>query len=376
MSDRPDESRYVRQARVAAIGAEGQRRIEAGTAVIVGCGALGTVAADLLVRAGVGRVVIADRDIVELSNLHRQTLFDEADALAGTPKAVAAAERLARVNRRVETVPRVMDVSADTIDGLLAAATLPGEPRVLVDATDNFATRLLLNDAAVCWGWPLVYSGVVGTQATLMTVLAAWRGDEAGESEAYARPWLDAGVSGPCLRCLMDEPPAAGAVPTCESAGVIGTVSATVAAMQATEAIKCLVGDWAAVERRLVRLDAWGNRTDRLDTAAARDAGCRCCGQGRFDYLARSARGTSVTMCGRGAVQVTPAAGLAVSLGELAEQLGSHAPTRLGPGVLRAELPADEPAEALTVFDDGRTLVHGTEDPAVARSLVARYLGG
>ncbi|MEM1207854.1 MAG: ThiF family adenylyltransferase [Planctomycetota bacterium] len=367
--------RYARQARLHVVGDAGQRTIERGVAVIVGCGALGTVAADLLVRAGVGRVVIADRDVVELSNLHRQTLFDEDDARAGKPKAIAAADRLRRVNGRVEVVPRVMDATAETIGSLLDDADDGQRPRVLVDATDNFGTRLLINDAAVRWGWPLVYAGVVGTDATLMTVLPAWGGDESEPSDGR-RPWLAAGLVGPCLRCLMDEAPAAGAVPTCESAGVLGSVSAAVAAMQATEAIKCLLGDWSAVERRLVRLDAWGNRLDRLDTTAARDPDCPCCGRGEFDHLARSSRGTTVTLCGRGAVQVTPAGGLAVSLETLADQLSTQADARLGPGVLRAQLPDAEPADALTVFDDGRTLVHGTQDPAVARTLVARYLGG
>ncbi|MEO0587962.1 MAG: thiazole biosynthesis adenylyltransferase ThiF, partial [Planctomycetota bacterium] len=169
----------------------------------------------------------------------------------------------------------------------------------------------------------------------------------------------------------------AGSVATCESAGVLGSVSAMVGAVQATEAIKCLVGDWAAVERRLVRVDAWGNRHRALETDAARDADCPCCGRGKWELMGVSARGRAVALCGRGAVQVTPTAGGggAATLERLAEALSAFGPTRVGPGVLRAELVGEAAATGLTVFEDGRTLVHGTEDPAVARSIVARYVG-
>jgi len=377
MVDRP--TRYARQARLAQVGEAGQRRLGDGVAVVVGCGALGTVTADLLVRAGVGRVVIADRDVVELGNLHRQTLFTEADASSAMPKATAAAERLAAVNGDVSVEGRVIDVTSETVGALLEEATGETGGRVLVDGTDNFATRLLLNDAAVRWGWPMVYGGVVGTEATLMTVLAGWSGWSGSEDGVGTLPWVAAGCVGPCLRCLMPEAPAAGAVATCESAGVLGSVSATAAAMQATEAVKCLVGDWAAVNRGLLRVDAWANAYRLHDTAGARDPECACCGRGEFSYLSRSSRGQTVTLCGRGAVQVTPASGGAVTLERLAEELSGMAGVeraKLGPGVLRAELVEGESATALTVFADGRALVHGTSDGSAARTVVARYLGG
>lgn len=338
-------ARYDRQARFAPIGREGQRRLAESTVLVVGCGALGSTSADLLVRAGVGRVRLVDRDFPELSNLQRQSLFDEADVAAALPKAVAAANRLRRVNSAVEVEPVVADLTHENIDRVAQGA------RVVVDGTDNFETRLLVNDYAIETGTPWVFGGVVGAEGQVLTVLP-------GQT--------------PCLLSLAPEPPGPGEAPTCDTAGVLGPAVNVVASIQALEAIKLLVGDVAAVRRGLLVVDLWSNRTRTLDLAPLHPEGsCPACHQGRFPWRRGERAAHATVLCGRNAVQVQPVTPGPVDLERLAGVLAPLGPVTTNAFLTRVVM-GDR---TLTVFRDGRAIVSGVTDPAEARSLVARTLG-
>jgi adenylyltransferase/sulfurtransferase len=235
--------RYHRQTLLRQIGREGQKKLASSRALLVGCGALGTVLAEQLVRAGVGTIRIIDRDVVELTNLQRQTLFDESDAAEGVPKAIAAERRLGAINSAVRIEPIVADFHAGN------AEELAGRPDVILDGTDNAETRYLINDLAVKHGITWVYGACVGTEGRVMTV----------------RPG-----DGPCLRCLFPEPPTAGELPTCDTAGVLGPLAGIVASLQAVAAIKLLSGNAAALGREMTAIDVWSNRIRSIDTTDAR----------------------------------------------------------------------------------------------------------
>ncbi|MEW6720062.1 MAG: ThiF family adenylyltransferase [Thermodesulfobacteriota bacterium] len=336
-----DDPRYARQAVLPVVGREGQRRLAESTALIVGCGALGSAQAELLARAGVGKLVLVDRDVLELHNLQRQLLFDEQDVRDRLPKAVAAARRLRAVNSAIDVEAVVTDVTAANIGELLEPASLA------LDGTDNIETRYLLNDAAVLAGKPWVYGGVLGTDGAVMAV----------------RPG-----SGPCLRCVFPEPPEPGELPTCETQGVLNTAVAWVAALQATEAIRLLVG--APTDGPFLHtLDVWRGTATPVKVERLKD--CVCCGLRRFEFL-ESGRGSSSTVfCGRNAVQVTPERSAAPDFDRLREALSPLGEVTVN-GLL-LEFAAD--GHRLVVFPDGRVLVTGTTDTARARSLVARYIG-
>lgn len=337
------------------IGEAGQRRLAGARVVVVGCGALGTAIADLLVRAGVGErdagggVTIIDRDIVELTNLQRQTLFEEADAAAGTPKAAAAAARLARVNGGVNITPVVADLNARSAERLVLG---PGKPDVVLDATDNFSTRYLINDLCVKNSIPWVYGGAVGTQGMVMTVL----------------PRRTA-----CLRCVFPEAPSPGTEPTCDTAGVLGPVTALVGAVQAAEAIKCIVGAEAA--KGLLTVDLWTGVTRRLDVGGARED-CPCCGRGEHPYLEGLVGTAATVLCGRNAVQVNPpleAVRGRMDFEALGRRLAPHGTFESSRLMLRGVLRAE--GLELTVFPDARAIIRGTTDPAAALAVYARYIG-
>jgi adenylyltransferase/sulfurtransferase len=340
----PELDRYSRQIRFAPLGLDGQRRLQQGRVLVLGCGALGTAQADLLVRAGVGFVRLVDRDFVELSNLQRQSLFDEHDVAEALPKAVAAARRLARINSRITIEPVVADVAAETI------RPLAHDVDVIVDGTDNFETRYLINDLAVESNKPWVYGGCLGAEGQTMTILP---GDT------------------PCLRCVMEEPPPAGAQPTCDLAGVLGPIIHAIAAIQALEVLKILAGRREAVQRGLILLDLWENRVKALKQAPRDPAGCPCCGRREFPWLHGHRAQRAAVLCGRNAVQINPPEPTSVDLAELAARLAPLGTVRQNPFLIRFTA---EPY-VLTCFPDGRTIVSGTDDPGLARSLVARYLG-
>jgi adenylyltransferase/sulfurtransferase len=339
--DATSAGRYARQVALEEIGRAGQQTIFRSTILVVGCGALGSAQAELLARAGIGRLILVDRDVLELNNLQRQLLFDERDVRERLPKSMAAARRLKAINSEITVEAAVVDVTARNVEDLLRSADLA------LDGTDNIETRYLLNDAAIRAGKPWIYGGVLGTAGAVMAV----------------RPG-----DGPCLRCLFEEPPDAGGQPTCATQGVLNTAVAWVAALQVTEALKLLVGDPAA-EFKLHTLDVWRGSVGSI--AVQRRDSCVCCGQRRFEFL-NAERGSSLTvLCGRNTVQVTPEGRAAPDFAALSERLAPLGEVTLNGLVLEFVCGAHR----LVVFPDGRVLVMGTTDTIEARTLVAKYIG-
>ncbi|MEM9374366.1 MAG: ThiF family adenylyltransferase [Planctomycetota bacterium] len=347
----PDFSRYLRQTTIPEIGTRGQRRLFDAHAVIVGCGTLGCVTADQLARAGVGRLTIIDRDLVEPGNLQRQVLFDERHARARTPKAAAASERVGEINADVRALPAIADLRPSNAVSLVIDGP-HGRPDVVLDGTDNFETRYLLNDLCVRHGMPYLYAGVVGTRA-MRAVFAG----------SYDRP---------CLRCVFDRPPPPGSQPTCETAGVLGPAAATIGGMQAAEAIKLIVRA-ETVATDLLQIDVWTGLRRSTDLSAARDSSCPCCGDGRFEFL-DGPDPEAAGMCGRNAVQVMPAAEHRLVFDELIEQLSSAGKITSSPFMVRLA-PEELPGVSISVFRDGRAVIEGVEDTSRARALYARYIG-
>lgn len=348
----PQPDRYHRQTLLPQIGSAGQDRLRAARVLLVGCGALGTVLAEQLARAGVGTIRIVDRDVVELSNLQRQTLFDETDAVESTPKAVAARERIARVNSAVRVEAVVADFHSGNAEELAGLNDPDGSVDLILDGTDNVETRGLINDVSIKHGIPWIYGACVGTQGRVMTI----------------RPAESA-----CLRCVFPEPPGAGELPTCDTAGVLGPLAGIVASLQSVAAIKLLIGQTEAVAREMVVIDVWANRIRSIDLTDARRADCPTCGQRRFDALDSASRRT-VSLCGRNAVQIRPDAPGGVQLETLATRLAPFGRVTRTPYLLRLDF-RDEPTLSATVFPDGRLIVAGTTDIERARSLYARYIG-
>ncbi len=344
--------RYHRQRLLPEIGDAGQERLARGRVLFVGCGALGCAQADLLARAGVGHLRIVDRDVVEPTNLQRQTLYSEADV--GKAKALAAAERLRAINSGITIEPITADVTSENAEELAAGCD------AILDGTDNFETRYLLNDVSVKLGVPYVYGGVIASRGMAATFVP---GD---------RPH-----STPCLRCVLPEPPPAGSVPTCDTAGVLGPAVAIVAAQQAADAMKVLLGRLDLLGGTMLDFDLFKNtrRRLRLQDLAGDRTTCRCCGLGLFDSLDGALSSGAQALCGRGAVQVTPSSGAMVSLDELANRLAAHGPCRRVGPLLKAEATQGEKRYGLTIFPDGRAIISGTEDLAEARSLYARLVG-
>ena len=327
------------------IGEVGQRKLAASRILLIGCGALGTTIADQLVRAGVGHLTVVDRDIVELTNLQRQTLFDESDASEELPKAVAAAKRLAAVNSVVKVKAVVADVHAGNIEELIR----PGFD-LLLDGTDNIRTRYLINDVSVKHEIPWVYGAAVATEGRVMSI----------DSPAT-----------PCLRCIFPTPPNPQELQTCDTAGVLGMAASIVGAYQAIETIKILTS--GRVAKALMRFDFWTPRMHTVSTEEAKNANCICCGQRRFEYL--DAPGDiGAALCGRDAVQVRPMGKIELNLDRLAEKLGRAGKVQRTAYFIRCQL-NDPPRISLTVFPDGRSLVHGLTDVGRAKSLHARFVG-
>jgi adenylyltransferase/sulfurtransferase len=333
-----DGDRYSRQVRFPGIGVEGQHLIASARVVIVGCGALGSVSAELLARAGVGFLRLVDRDFVEPSNLQRQFLYDESDAASALPKAVAARARLSRINSGIEIEAAVADLVPSNAADLLGDATL------ILDGADNFETRYLINDFAVGRGVPWIYGGAVGSYGVTMAIV----------------PDRTA-----CFRCLYPDSPA-GVQPTCETVGVLGPVTAAVAALQAAEALKVITGHFE--RSTITTLDLWSGGIRQVAQPDP-DPECPCCARREFPYLDGTRR-APVSLCGRNAVQIHERA-RPIDLSRLAETLRGIAEIRSNEFALRARI---DPYE-LTVFPDGRAIVKGTTDIGIARSLYARYVG-
>ena len=336
------QDRYSRQVRFQHFGEAAQARLRDSSALLVGAGALGTWLASMLVRAGLGRLTIVDRDVVVLSNLQRQLMFTEADV--DRPKAVAAAEHLRAANHEVEVTPVAEEFTPRTF------AELPQPPDLILDGTDNFATRYLLNDLAAKHGIPWIYGGVVGAHGTAMVVLP-------GEA--------------PCLRCIMPEPPATGETDTCETAGVLAPAVAALTAFQAAEALKILAGLDDAVTRGIVVLDTWNHRHDLRMTEAKPSPACPACAHQEYPALGADWSG-AVSLCGRDAIQVQPRTGADLDLRNLAANLeGAVESPQLTPDLLRFRAEGCR----FSVFPGGRALLFGAGDVDRARILYDRYVG-
>jgi adenylyltransferase/sulfurtransferase len=335
--------RYARQVVLEQIGEAGQQRLLSATAAVVGCGALGTNVANGLVRAGVGRVRLIDRDFVELNNLQRQVLFDEEDVAQGLPKAIAAAGKLRRINSQVQVEPVVTDVNPENVERLI------GDVDLVLDGTDNFETRLLINDACIKLGLPWIYGGVVATYGMTMAIIP-------GET--------------PCFRCFLSDLPAPGSTPTCDTVGVLGPAATVIAALEVTEAVKLLTGQVDALHGRLLCFDVWAGTLDRLSMGKG-DEPCPACDQGRFEFLEAREGSWATSLCGRDAVQVNVRQDARVSLPGLARRLRASGQVSYNDYMLRFRVDGYE----LNVFPDGRAIIKGCTDPAVARTLYARYVG-
>ena len=357
--------RYSRQLLFSGIGQEGQRALARSTVTIIGCGALGAMQAEMLARAGVGqtsggqtsgcqtsggKLRLVDRDFVEESNLHRQIMFEEQDARDRLPKAVAAANRIRRINSEIEVEFHVRDVNYTNVEQLISGSDL------VLDGTDNFETRYLINDAALRAGIPWIYGAAVGAHGLQMTI----------------RPGAT-----PCLRCLFPEIPAPGTSPTCDTAGVILPIIAAVVSWQVVEALKLLMGKTEQLHQSLLQFDLWENRTTRLRldrVGQSADNPCPACQLGRYDFLNVQGGQLVTALCGRDAIQISPASNMAnngLNLPELAVQLRNVGEVSYNAYLLKFRVGEIE----MTIFPDARCLVRGTDDPVVARSLYARYLG-
>ncbi len=358
--------RYQRQMLLPGFGEEGQRRLRESTALVLGCGALGTVVADMLARAGVGHLVIVDRDFIELTNLQRQVLFDERDVADAIPKAEAAKRKLATINSQVEVTAIVDDINHTNIERFAAGADL------LVDGLDNFETRYLANDLAVKRGLPYVYGGAVGTTGMAFPILphtpggdAAWETLEGGSRAT------------PCFRCLFDEAPPPGMSATCDTVGVIGPVVGMVANFEAAEALKILSGNLDRVCPTMLNLDLWANSILQLKVGKAYEAGeCPCCKGRRFEYLEGRAGSSAATLCGRNAVQLRhrqQAGG--IDFRGIGEKLRAHGRVAANDFMLRADITESDKRWEITLFPDGRAIIKGTDDASVARGVYARYVG-
>src|SRR5712692_6499071 len=337
--------RYSRQMRFPGIGEEGQRRLLDSHVTLCGCGALGTVLANALIRAGVGHLRLVDRDYIETNNLQRQVLFDEHDVAENLPKAEAAARKLGAINSSVFVEPIVADIDRTNVIGFCQDVDL------ILDGTDNFEIRYLINDVAVKLGKPWVYGGCIGSHGQTMTILP-------GET--------------PCLRCVFEAAPAPGEAGTCETAGVLGPIVNIIASYQATEALKILSGHREAVNRDLLYFDVWENTQRKIKIAPLLGkVDCPCCQHRRFEWLEGDLGSHTTSLCGRNAVQVSHRTATTLNFEDLARHLETLGEVSYNRFMLRF----DAEGYQFTVFPDGRAIIKGTSDVDKARTLYAKYVG-
>ncbi|MDH3266666.1 MAG: ThiF family adenylyltransferase [Gammaproteobacteria bacterium] len=357
-------ARYHRQMLLPGFGQEGQQRLSESTVFLLGCGALGSVAADMLARAGVGHLVIADRDFVDLTNLQRQVLFDERDVADATPKAQAAKRKIANINSGVQVTSIVDDINHGNIERYASGAD------VLLDGLDNFETRYLANDLAVKTTRAYIYGAAVGTTGMAFPILP---------HAAHKTAWhvADNDLATPCLRCLFEEAPAPGSSPTCDTIGVISSAVAIVANYQVAETLKILTGNYERVNRTLLNLDLWANEFMALKVDDVYDkTDCPCCKHRQFDYLDGKVGSAAAALCGRDAVQLRhrqQADG--VDLDAIAARLSKNGAVNNSEFLLQAKIDDNGSNFEITLFADGRAIIKGTNDTGVARSIYAKYVG-
>jgi molybdopterin/thiamine biosynthesis adenylyltransferase len=334
--------RYSRQTRFGPIGELGQKQLSDARVGVAGLGALGSVVADELVRAGIGSLCLIDRDFVELSNLQRQTLYDEQDVAQNLPKAVAAERKLRRINSEVSVESEVDDLNTSNVEAWIEDLDL------VVDGLDNFETRFVLNDACRKLGKPWIYGAALGSYGLVLPVLP----------------------DSHCLRCVVESLPAAGSSPTCDTVGVIAPITNAIGSLQVSQALRLLTGQLSIESVRLISFDIWSLRFRTLKLPAESRDQCPLCKEGRLDYLSREPLRT-VTLCGRNAVQLIPGTRTHLDLVALTRALETYGPVRSNEFLLQC---ADPPYE-LTVFRDGRAIVKGTEEPKIAKSVYSRMIG-
>jgi adenylyltransferase/sulfurtransferase len=351
-----ETERYLRQILFQPMGQEGQERLARARAVVVGCGAIGSTTAGLLARSGVGYLRVVDRDVLEVTNLQRQELFDEEDLKEGLPKALAAERKLRRINSTLQIEGITTDLNP------LNAETLLKDAQVILDGTDNFETRLLINDYALKTRTPWIYSACLGSQALLMDVLP----DRT-----------------PCLRCLVGSIPIPGSLPTCETAGILAPTAKLIASLQATEALKILTGHLEALVSGLINIDLWKGTFQKVNTQTALSPTCPACQRGEYEFLNAKGFSLTTTLCGSNAVQIAPALnrtgsgpanGSKVDLPALSRRLQSalgNSCVTQSPYLLRLRLKGYE----MIIFPDGRALLLGTQDTSLARTLYSQYVG-
>ncbi len=343
----PKLERYSKQLLFAGLGEERQMRLLSSRVLLCGCGALGTVLAETLVRAGVGFLRIVDRDFVELSNLQRQVLFDEQDIADHLPKAIAAATKLRRINSDITIDPVVADIDHTNILQLLEGVDL------ILDGTDNFEIRFLINDASLETTIPWIYAGVIGSHGQTMAIFP-------GQTA--------------CLRCLIESIPDPGSTETCDTAGVLGSAVNVIASLEAVDAIKILSGQRELVSPTLTVLDVWDGSFRSMNVKDLREnSNCPACKQGERDWLSGRQGAQSTILCGRNAVQVLPQQKARLEFNELAEKLKTSGKVVHNRYLLRLDL--TEPDYEITVFPDGRAIIKGTEDVGIARGIYSRYIG-
>ncbi|MDA2928832.1 ThiF family adenylyltransferase [Acidobacteria bacterium AH-259-O06] len=335
-------NRYSRQILFSEIGEVGQEKIRASKVVVIGCGALGTVSAEILGRAGVGQLKLIDRDFVEESNLQRQSLFSEEDAKKGLPKAVAAEKALRAINSDVELQGVIQDITWENIERLCR------DGHIIVDGTDNFETRFLINDFCVKRGMPWIYGACVGSY---------------GVAFAF-QPKLTA-----CLQCLFEQPPEIGTTETCDTAGILAPIVHIVAAYQVTQAIKILVGEAARAE--ILQVDVWTGTWRTIAARSARSEQCLCCGQHQFRFLEGEEKARLTRLCGRNAVQVSPQHSTQLDFQQLRKRLEKSAQVDFNEYMMRIQVDRYE----IALFTDGRSIISGTDDFSEARAVYAKYIG-
>lgn len=339
--------RYSKQLLFADFDEDRQQMLADSRVLLCGCGALGTVLADTLTRAGVGFLRIVDRDFVELSNLQRQVLFDEDDVSNRLPKAICAADKLRKINSEVTIDPIVADIDYTNIAKFADGVDL------ILDGTDNFEIRFLINDASLELGIPWIYAGVIGSHGQTMAVFP-------NESA--------------CLRCLIENVPEPGSTETCDTAGVLGPAVNVISSLEAVDAIKILSGQREKVDPVLTVIDVWDGTFRRMNVGDLRErSNCPACKNGERPWLSGERGSQSSVLCGRNAVQVSPPDSREIRFADLAEKLESTAEVSHNQFLLRFQL--RDPDFDVTVFHDGRAIIKGTEDLSIARGVYSKYIG-
>lgn len=337
--------RYARQVLFYGIGNTGQKMLMEKTAVLVGCGALGCTSANLLVRSGIKCLKIVDRDFIEESNLQRQSLFDEEDINKNLPKAIAAQKKLQKVNSQIQIGAIVADLNPSNIEIVLDNAD------IVIDGTDNFESRFLINDYCVKYGIPWIYGACIGSMGLTMNIVPS---------------------KTPCLRCVLDTIPPFGTTETCDTAGIIAPIASMIASIQAAEALKILTGNYDALSKGLLKIDLWRNEIKKLHTDDILEkSDCITCKQHQYEFLSKDRYSMTTSLCGRNAIQVLHPDGSKLNLKTLAERLGKVGEVSFNNFLLRLKIDKYE----LTVFPDGRLIITGTNDAAVAKGLYAKYIG-